>query len=80
MGSHNPAAQLAFMDGIHHFIPSPAPGQQFFAGLLGRGEGRTLRAEVSSKLFILKEIIFALRRAEHTWSFESSTWRTGWFC
>jgi hypothetical protein len=32
MGSHNPAAQLAFMDGINHFIPSPAPGQQFFAG------------------------------------------------
>jgi hypothetical protein len=41
MGSHNPAAQLAFMDGIHNFIPSPASGQQFFAGLEGHGEERT---------------------------------------
>jgi hypothetical protein len=54
MGSHNPAAQLAFMDGIHHFIPSPAPGQQFFAGLPGLGDGKTPRVEFSSKLFILK--------------------------
>jgi hypothetical protein len=49
MGSHNPAAQLALMDGIHHFIPSPASGQQFFAGFwgVGKGERQELKSLVS---------------------------------